>query len=564
MKNTLNIMALFALLLFAGCQDDEYVAPDSLSDVTWYSSIPHGDDVAVNQGYFISFMDASLNATSHTWTIEEGNNYLINGFDVNEKADSLLPSFINEEAGLSVSDPTIHVLFNNPGLNTVRLKNTFSEKVSFKGEFPLEAIKVGDEWVIDTSFVVDVYAEIEPSFLVKKENEDGVEEVLYTFNSGDEIPADSSLWKKITIESGEKLTFVDITEVGRPTDRWWYLEGASYEDGTSGGDSTRTASYYNMGLYSGQLKGIRKGDFPSAETEIQMPLFIETTQSSKLLEAVNSPKVQEDETIAITISGALVPFTDQEDFFTVIVNNADAWVVDKQVEVIAAARGAVKNEISLTLGEAIYNTDIVTVAYNNTGSTILSGDDRQLESFAAIEASNYYAGNYLNANWAGYEDYNSNWKSAFCVGYWVGNGNGSEADPIFGRNTERPFSGAASMKYTARDGVKAVSLAGEDFAGQLTEAGLYRVSFKLFIDTNTTMSTIRAVIQKPWTLLMWDFSDQPKGEWVTMSQDVMFDEVPSGKLNIQVKTTDGNNGSATGDQIFYLDDISFVPLQTRP
>ncbi|WP_075590848.1 hypothetical protein [Labilibacter marinus] len=561
MKNTFNIMAIFALLFFAACQEDEYAAPDSLSDVSWYSSIKSSEIQAVNQGYYMSFIDASVNATSHSWTIEEGNNFLNPGFSVSEKEDSLLPLYINKEVGLSVTEPTIHVLFNNAGLNKVRLYNTFNEKVSYKGTFPLEAQKEGDKWVIDTTFVIDVYADIEPSYIIKKIDENGLEQELFRFNSGDDIPTDTALWNKIIIESGEALSFVDITTAGRPSDRWWTLEGASFADGTAASDSVRIPSYYNMGEFSGQIRGIRKGDYPDAETLVQMPVIIEVIQSTKPLVAVNSPKTLMDESIDITISGAVQPFSDQEAFFTVTVNNTEAGVVDKKINVSLAKRGSVSNVINLTLDEPIYNTDVVTVAYDNTGSEIISVDERQLESFDAITVINYFPGNHLDSDWAGYEIYNGNWKTGFCNKYWVG-ANGSESEPIFARTTDKFFSGVASMSYTGRGGVVDKTLQGGAFAGQLTEAGLYRVSLKVFVDPATTMSTFRTTVASPWTILYWNFSSLPKGKWVTMTQDVSFNAVPNVKFNIQVKP--GDNTGVTGDQLFYVDDITFIPLQVRP
>ncbi len=53
MKNIILFAAIFTLFFVTGCMDDEYEAPDTLSDVSWYTSIFPGKPYAVNQGLWM-------------------------------------------------------------------------------------------------------------------------------------------------------------------------------------------------------------------------------------------------------------------------------------------------------------------------------------------------------------------------------------------------------------------------------------------------------------------------------------------------------------------------------
>lgn len=152
MKKNKFLILIFALVLITGCNDNEYVAPGTLSDVSWYTSITPGaaNEVAVLKS--ISFMDISVGALSHQWIIEKDNYFLKPVFS---QSDSL-PLFIDHTLDTICTAATVHVLFSTVGTAKVRLRNTFKEQVTYKGVKPLKAKLEGNVWVIDTTFVFTV------------------------------------------------------------------------------------------------------------------------------------------------------------------------------------------------------------------------------------------------------------------------------------------------------------------------------------------------------------------------------------------------------------------------
>ena len=154
-KNKIIVLSL-ALLFLVACDDNEYVAPLQFSDVSWYISLPSTTD-SISAGNSISFMDVSVGALSHEWTIEEGNYYLKPVFS----ASDTLVNFIDHTYGITNTASTIHVLFSNPGISKVRLRNTFSEQVTYNGtnrslKAVLDTSVQPNVWVIDTTFVYRV------------------------------------------------------------------------------------------------------------------------------------------------------------------------------------------------------------------------------------------------------------------------------------------------------------------------------------------------------------------------------------------------------------------------
>lgn len=153
---TINILiALFISLFTISCNDNEYIAPDELTDVLWYTSIFPGNANKVLVGKTVSFMDLSVNPLSHEWTIEDGNCYLKTGFQPSWGTDTL-KQFINDKISLINTDHTVHVLFLKEGQSKVRFRNTFSKPVTYKGTKPLKAVQEGNVWVIDTTLVFEV------------------------------------------------------------------------------------------------------------------------------------------------------------------------------------------------------------------------------------------------------------------------------------------------------------------------------------------------------------------------------------------------------------------------
>jgi len=155
MKNIKIISALFILLFAVSCNDEEYIAPDTLSDVAWYVSIMPGSPYNVVKGKSVSFIDASIGTLSHEWIIEDGAYYLKKGFETNDS----LPLFIDTNLGFVNKEKAVFILFTKVGPSKVRLYNTYSEPVTYRGTNQLKAkqdINNPNIWVIDTTFVFNV------------------------------------------------------------------------------------------------------------------------------------------------------------------------------------------------------------------------------------------------------------------------------------------------------------------------------------------------------------------------------------------------------------------------
>ncbi len=157
MKN-INLLLLFCFVVGAISCKDESMPIDDLSDVAWYNSQSSYKNDSIVVGRTISFIDASVGALSHVWEInlDDSTHFLSKNF--NTSADSL-SKYINPALGSTTTDKAVFVLFSKVGTATVRLRNTFSTYVLYRGTNQLKAKLDPNNpsvWVIDTTFVFRV------------------------------------------------------------------------------------------------------------------------------------------------------------------------------------------------------------------------------------------------------------------------------------------------------------------------------------------------------------------------------------------------------------------------
>ncbi len=157
----------------------------------------------------------------------------------------------------------------------------------------------------------------------------------------------------------------------------------------------------------------------------------------------NSAIYTGEKTLAFHVDGEVGSLGDNpEAGFTVHVKN-DGKFVDRDIAISGVSVDpADATKIEITIDEAIYADDKITVAYNQEGSGIVSTDDQPLLSFDAQQVSIPVSGeNILDGNsWAGFEG-TAGANAAGSAGYWVG-----AAEP-WQRTTDMAASGDASMKY---------------------------------------------------------------------------------------------------------------------
>lgn len=538
MKN-INIIALLLLLAFVlGCQNEEtYKAPNEFSDVAWYNSIYPGLPYNVEVGSYVSFMDLSQGSISHEWSIEEGNKFLKTGF----KASDSLPLFIDPTMGLTTNNETVHILFLKPGLNKVRFRNTFKDSVAYKGTKQLKAVKEGNFWVIDTTFIVDAFEDLKPAFKVFK----GSQEVLSISETDLPKAIDSDNWPTVEVEAGDELQYVDMTTIDRPNGRTWYVTGGKP---TSLNDSIANIAYFSLGEYkAGTFKSVRSGDRPARSVSKIIPLKVKVIPSSKPFVFNGNLKEAQNETISFNITGEAAPFSGQEEFFKVhVVNsksgfNADIHVATAKVNDLDATI------IELKLSQPIYNTDIITVSFAN--GNIQSVDTRVLSNFSDKTVIMNYGASILDSSKFGFENLATGWWIQHTA-YW------SSSDAVVA-------SGFYSMKFTnsniATAPGRAITYGPKP--GPIV-AGDYLVKAKIYKVPGCTITSFNIAFEKNWVRKELKFDHLPEGKWgqVSLVYTQPKDQ-PDESIFMDV------NGPAQwggGTGTFYVDDIECIPLELRP
>ncbi|PKQ61393.1 hypothetical protein BZG02_15650 [Labilibaculum filiforme] len=535
MKNYILLMGFFALLFIVGCDDDDYEAPNEVTDVSWVTGVYPGQPTVVNAGEHLSFMDLSQNVISHKWTIEDGNYFLNSKFT---RADTILDAFIIPDAGVETEEELINVLFKNAGLNKVRLYNTFPDSVSYNSKNELHAVKQGDVWVIDTTFVVDVYSEIKPAFKVFHNN---VEILSVT---ADEITslADTATWKSYEIEAGDALKFVDLTTVGRPATRTWWLAGGRTADNAA---SECLVSYMKMGEFKDNLINASRV-IPLGSAKKYIPLKVNVIASTQPFVFDGNLMEAESEVISFNVSGEVASTLGTENDFTAHVSNTNGFDEDIAVKSVRV-NGSDATKIELVLAAPIYNTDVVTVAY--AGGTIQSLDERELEAFTVQTVKMHFGASILDKSGYGFEGAANGWWIQHTA-YW----SASEA---------RAASGSYSMKFSNDDVATAPGrIITYGPAPGAINAGDYLVKAKIFKEPGCTVKSFNLAFAKKWVRKELSFEALPEGEWGEVS--LVFtqpEDQPEESIFMDVNGP-AEYGGGTG--VFYVDDIEAIPLETRP
>lgn len=551
MKKIKIIIQVLSILTFlVGCDNDEVNSLENYNDATWttseFSNASGVDDIdfGVNTGDYISFVDLSQNALTHEWRIDEDNKFLNSGFTIGE---NLIP-FINNDLGTVSTSKPAHVIFFKQGVSEVTLVNTFDKPVTYNGKTNIESVKKGDTYEITRTWKVDVYQEPVPAVSISKEDESGVVTELY--NSINElVPTDGV----INIEAGESLIYEDITAVGRPNANSWKVSGSNEKSATN--QEQMTFNFLKLGeSEAGTLSVSRKGDeknIPDAESVLfTIPLKIIISKSSKPFNIVENSVVRTGANkIAFDVNGELKAFTGQEATFKVHVTNTAAGF-DSDISVIKAqVSAASKTTIELTLASDIYNTDDIKVSYTVGATTIVSTDERDLNAFTnksvrftdELFKSDYYGFELGGAEW--FIQHKNQWSYSSSLANTGTNSLKFSADfSSMGDNAKVQGTGATELKI---------------------DAGTYTYSIFIYIEPSTNLSKLITNFSGPWNPLTWDLTGVEKGTWVKLSREITlgdYDNTGGGKLIIQINKEDVTGESAT----MYIDDLSLVPVETRP
>lgn len=524
MKNTNIKIKFFAScliimgLLFVACtdNDEEYVKPNEFSDVGWYINDFEGVlDARVND--YITFSDLSQSALSHQWEIGSANYYLKHPI---ERTDSITNEFIK---GTGVSEEkTVSVWFKESGLQSVRLYNTFSDSVTFRGPEGLlyGSKQEGDLWVIDTTFIVDVYAKIVPEIRVEQKG------VVLNHQGLDTI----------YVEAGDALEFFDETTIGRPDSWQWNVAGSvSLEQNPS-------IILKKLGTFTDNNVIIKRqaNNIPSSTATLNITAPIKVIPSSQPFVLTGDINELEDQTIQIPFNGEFTPFTGQEQYFDVTLNGVATTNFSLSVNADDATF------IDLNFNETIYRNDDITVAYNGNG-TLESTDTRSPEAFPATTVNMFQH----EAVLYDFEDGGTN---------WVPHADNLATTSI-SPSTDVAASGTTSLKIDA--GASGNWSGVQNIIDEFTlKAGVtYQMEYKIYKASGAVIN-----MNGPWILKadgtqniqqMWNntVASAPENTWVTVS--------PAGR-----HTAAGGDDYSfylrhNGQGVLYIDDIRIMEVDER-
>ncbi|WP_298488103.1 hypothetical protein [uncultured Maribacter sp.] len=543
---------LLAFVIAVSCEEEDYEAPyNDYSSFSWYSSNEFDEaDKVLNINDYISYVDLSRNAVSHKWTIPASAKFLNKEFTPN---DSIYEPFILNNANTS-EEYGINVLFQQSGLQEVKLYNTYKDSVA-------ESVKSGDVWVVDKTFVVDVYADLNPECKIIH---NGVE--VLRLNASDMPSIDNQAsWPEYAIEAGDELQYIDLSTIGRPTGVKFYLDGGAPDTGNR---DTLSVKYNKLGDFTSWMESIRAGDsVPKKTIEKLIPLNIKVIPSTKPFVFNGDFIDRVSETVlSFPVTGEVASVIGQADNFTVHVTNADAGY-DQDIAVQSVAINSDDaTKIELTLAERIYNSDEVEVSF--ASGNITSVDERVLEDFGPVQLKTTFEG-VMDAEFSGYEKpYVSGnlYKLANTSGHFAQHNGNSAAGPLYyWRDESFKQSGNSSMKFeTPVTGITVLArLQGAGF-GTLPaiSAGTYRPSVWVYLEPGNTMTSLDYNFTSIPEIFTFNLDGVTRGVWtrLTLEPVILSEELSGGRLDINIRNTGQEDAIV---QKLWLDNFDMLEVEVR-
>lgn len=560
MKKIFIISALM-LAFLVGCEKDDYEAPfGDFSSLAWTTTqgFETSDYVSALNNY-VGFRDVSKNAIEHSWSIPSGTQLMSNDFTEN---DTIYSEFVVASGPLESSENLLNVLFTEPGVKEIELRNTFRDSVA-------ESVFSDGVWKVNKIFSVTVFDDVKPAFQVLR----GTDVVLSVSESEMPDEADVASWPTVTVEAGEQLTYIDLTTTGDPDTRTWNFNGGAMD--TSGAE-TVNLSYNGLGSFIAGSMTSKRNDAakPDGEATKLIPLKIEVVPSTQPF-VLNGMITEDSEVISFNVTGEIETLVGEEANFTVHVVNATAGFDQNIAVQSATVNPSDATQIDLVLSAPIYNSDVITVEY--TAGNIGSVDFRVLESFSATNVSLHRSDNIITGSGAGIgldytgfevEATTGNFlRKGFAEGYWVGATNNAFLN--FSRTTDQSNSGSASMRYESPEGVTTARLQGAWFTQETRTtyaiatlpAGTYDVSYMVYLEPGNTMLAFQTEVQGGESTT-WDISTLPRGQWVEVGNRITLPaDLTNERFDLRLFDTD--NIGVTGEQIMYFDDLSWRLLEAR-
>ncbi|EIJ40773.1 hypothetical protein JoomaDRAFT_3843 [Galbibacter orientalis DSM 19592] len=520
MKNKLYLL-VFIIMLVIACSRDEYDEPNSFSDVSWYTSGFRDSILNVNINDYASFSDLSQGVVSHKWTIEDGNYYL-KGPITNK--DSIYDKFIIEPAVLETDDKTVHVLFKKGGIQKVNLYNVFDQYVEFKGadDFVFKSKEVDGRWVIDTTFLVDVYDTIVPKILIRQDGN------IISHESDSDV---------ITVEAGSAVEFVDVSTVGRPNTRLWQIAGETNSD------SLATIQFNKLGEFKGSLNLSRTGENVPADFEkYNIPATVKVIPSSLPFEVSGAVTESESQIIQVPFNGEFESFSGQESHFSVIVNDSPFTIASVKVN----TNDGTMLDIKLT--DQIYRSDVITVSYDGEGS-LISTDTRSAVGFSDLPVNMFQ-----------HEVIKFDFESGALN--FVPKVNENLSTTIISSSTEQAASGTMSLKVDAPVAGNFSAFINYEDTFHL-EAGVpVQYEYKLYKVDGAAIPFMAPWINRggdETVTQFWhnDIASVPSNTWVTIRVAKKW-EAANTADDYNVYVRHGGKG------VIYIDDLRIIEVDERP
>ncbi|QRM89503.1 hypothetical protein FG167_09760 [Lacinutrix sp. WUR7] len=558
MKKIFIISALI-LAFIVSCEKDDYEAPyGDFSSLLWTTTqgFEESDYVSALNDY-VGFRDVSKNALTHSWHIPSGTNLLNGDFDAEQ--DTIYTDFISSAGPLASSQNHINVIFRQPGVKEIELRNTFRDSVA-------ESVFSDGVWKVNKVFTVTVFDDIKPMFKVMK----GTDEILSISEADMPSEANAASWPSITLEAGEQLTYIDLTITGDPDARTWNFNGGSMD--TSGGESVNL-SYNGLGNYTAGSMTSKRTDNakPDGEATKLIPLKIEVIPSTQPFVLNTDITESSIEVLSFKVTGEIATLSSEEGNFVVNVINTETGFNQNIPVQSATVNNDDATQIDLVLSEPIFNSDEITVTY--TAGNIVSVDSRVLESFGPEMVEMLVEG-VLNPETLGYEvpwnTEGNQFTKANTEGYLAVHNADNAAGPVYYfRDESMAFDGNSSMKFETPDtgipnnarlrAFSFVDLNGVALGDGITEV-TYMPTVWVFMEVGNTMTNIQYNLQGG-PVLNFDLSTTPRGEWVRVELPLETTTgIDSGRIDLNIRNASQNDAQV---QKMWIDKFDFLIIEPR-
>ncbi len=596
------IKFLFVLLALTSCEKDDFERLSDFSKADIFIAARGSDSdsneiipLALND--FISIADVSQGITSRTWTLEGNNAFLTNRF---RPEDSLnLTPFIDRSLGLINDDSTIHVLFREPGIQTISYRGVFPREVSISptgrsGADVREAVasvQEGDEWILNVDYQFEILDNLDARAVVSQNDTQ-----IATLNLGQNFnDNDRDSFPVVTVEVGQSLTLESSLSqnIGEPTSIQWLTPGSSPEE--KQGESVEV-TYSTTGDFLVNIVLNRNGRGQTlreaTHTEI-IPLLVRVVPSTQPLAPVNNPMVEPNDDIegsnriSFEVNGVIASIADTaaSNFTLTAVNGTfNQPIPVSRVEIDRNNPSG----LILILNEPVFNSDILTLSYTGTG---IVADSRELENFMDLEVTPVLQNALTDAANPSFEASSTQLGLGFVPrGFSFVNQGGANlipslsnpnGSPILSRSTERANDGAASFRFRFEadnlsqldpgdptNGGNTIRFFHNTMDADDLEPGDYIVLMDIFISEGTNIPGITAtqLFQGPFDsggprdTYSIDFAPITRGEWVEVRANFTADAVINNALVIDVQKQAG----LTGVQEFFVDNIQYILSEPRP